>query len=124
MEVDYLGSFEILCYRYDIRCIYIPSTDRSSWAELVQSLIPMLRQEQVSGGKERQVTLLGESFGGPLALRLARAAPDIISRLVLVCSSSTMFNVDRKNVKIDGVCTDDLGSVQMHLQNLQWMLFL
>lgn len=69
---------------YDIRCVYIPSNDRSSWAKLVRRLIPLLRKEQVLDGKVRQVTLLGESFGGPLALRLAKAAPDIISRLVLV----------------------------------------
>ncbi|KAI5081027.1 hypothetical protein GOP47_0004210, partial [Adiantum capillus-veneris] len=68
---------------YDIRCIYIPTTDRSSWAQLVQSLIPMLREE-LQGRKERHVTLLGESFGGPLALRLVKEAPDLFSRLVLV----------------------------------------
>ena len=32
----------------------------------------------------RQVTLVGESFGGCLALRVAAAAPELVSRMVLV----------------------------------------
>ena len=70
--------------RYDVRCVYIPSTDRSSWGQLVRKLIALLKKEKFESGNAREITLLGQSFGGALALRLARSAPEIISRLVLV----------------------------------------
>eukprot|EP00850_Spirogloea_muscicola_P020586 SM000220S07065 [mRNA] locus=s220:160764:166670:- [translate_table: standard] len=71
---------------YDIACIYLPSNDRSTWAELVAAAVPLLRTEALIGGsgKQRSVTLLAESFGSCLALRIARAAPDLISRMVLI----------------------------------------
>eukprot|EP00850_Spirogloea_muscicola_P017443 SM000150S01702 [mRNA] locus=s150:170806:176778:+ [translate_table: standard] len=71
---------------YDIACIYLPSNDRSTWAELVAAAVPLLRKEALIGGsgKQRSVTLLAESFGSCLALRIARAAPDLISRMVLI----------------------------------------
>ena len=71
--------------RYDIRCVLIPSDDRSSWQHLVQKILPLLEKEVgTTSGKPRHVTVLGESFGGCLAIRLAQAAPQIVSRLVLV----------------------------------------
>ncbi|MCO5549045.1 hypothetical protein L7F22_002511 [Adiantum nelumboides] len=78
---------------YDIRCIYIPTTDRSSWAELVQTLIPVLREE-LQGRKERHITLLGESFGASLALRLVKEAPDLFSRLVMVNPATNLQQVN------------------------------
>jgi hypothetical protein len=30
--------------RYDIRCVYIPSNDRSTWDELVDTLVPLIEQ--------------------------------------------------------------------------------
>ncbi|KAH6557937.1 hypothetical protein KP509_1Z085700 [Ceratopteris richardii] len=74
---------------YDVRFIYIPNTDRSSWAQLVQALIPLIKKE-ILGRKNHHATLLGESFGGPLALRLIKAAPELFSRLVLVNPATNM----------------------------------
>lgn len=72
-------------YRYDVRCVFIPSDDRSTWLQLVQKIIPLMEKEvQSFDGKQRHYTVLGESFGGCLAIRLAQAAPHIVSRLVLV----------------------------------------
>ena len=71
------------CCRYDVRCVFIPSDDRSSWQQLVDKIMPLMEQEAGS----RHVTVLGESFGGCLAIRLAQAAPHLVSRLVLVCVS-------------------------------------
>jgi pimeloyl-ACP methyl ester carboxylesterase len=43
------------------------------------------------------VTLVGESFGGCLALRVAAAAPQLVARLVLVnpatCFGQSLFGV-------------------------------
>ncbi|KAL2633848.1 hypothetical protein R1flu_005327 [Riccia fluitans] len=70
---------------YDIRCVHIPSNDRSNWQQLVDVILPLVREEVYgeSGGK-RHLTIFGESFGGCLALRLAQADPSLVSRLVLV----------------------------------------
>ncbi|KAG0591387.1 hypothetical protein KC19_1G171700 [Ceratodon purpureus] len=70
---------------YDIRCVFIPSDDRSSWQQLVQTILPLMEKEvETTSGKPRQLTVLGESFGGCLAIRLAQAAQHIVSRLVLI----------------------------------------
>jgi len=70
---------------YDVRCVFIPSDDRSTWLQLVQKIIPLMEKEvQSFDGKQRHYTVLGESFGGCLAIRLAQAAPHIVSRLVLI----------------------------------------
>ena len=51
----------------------------------MQKILPFLETEVVAAsGKPRHLTVLGESFGGCLAIRLALAAPHIVSRLVLV----------------------------------------
>ncbi|XP_024533756.1 acyltransferase-like protein At1g54570, chloroplastic isoform X1 [Selaginella moellendorffii] len=72
---------------HDIRCVYIPSSNRSGWSSLTATLAPLLRHE--AKGYE-QVILVGESFGGRLALHLARAADDVVSRLVLVNPSTNL----------------------------------
>lgn len=70
---------------YDVRCVFIPSDDRSSWSQLVQKILPLMEKEvEFDSGKRRHLTVLGESFGGCLAIRLAQAAPHIVSRLVLI----------------------------------------
>ena len=40
----------------------------------------------------RQVTLVGESFGGCLALRVAAAAPELVARMVLVNPATCFRN--------------------------------
>jgi hypothetical protein len=83
---------------YDIQCLYIPSDNRSTWQELVQTVCHLL-QKEVEEDKEgnettqkqqqqrqhrRHLTVVGESFGACLAIRLALASPSLITRLVLV----------------------------------------
>ncbi|KAH9310436.1 hypothetical protein KI387_025471, partial [Taxus chinensis] len=75
---------------YDVRCIYIPSTDRSSWNQIVEMLIPLLEEECQYKGQNRHITLIGESFGAVLALRIACAAPKLISRMIMINSSSNL----------------------------------
>jgi hypothetical protein len=103
----------VVC-RYDIRCVYIPSDNRSTWQELVQMVCHLL-QKEVEEDKEgtettqkqqqqrqhrRHLTVVGESFGACLAIRLALASPSLITHLVLV-------NVSHQ-------CCARLGVVLMH----------
>ncbi|CAK9229154.1 unnamed protein product [Sphagnum troendelagicum] len=83
---------------YDIRCVYIPSDNRSTWQELVQMVCHLLQKEveEDEEGTEttqkqqqprqyrRHLTVVGESFGACLALRLALASPSLITHLVLI----------------------------------------
>eukprot|EP00897_Mesotaenium_endlicherianum_P009126 jgi/Mesen1/8241/ME000443S07389 len=79
---------------YEVRCVYIPSSDRSTWQQLVEALVPLISQEASLAGPgapggsagegTRHVTLLAESFGAALALRIARFAPSLVSRMVLL----------------------------------------
>jgi len=68
---------------YDVRCVCIPTDDRSSWQQLVQKLLPLVQAEVKGVHGSRHLTVFGESFGGCLAIRLALAAPDLVSQLVL-----------------------------------------
>ncbi|BBN06382.1 hypothetical protein MPTK1_3g20640 [Marchantia polymorpha subsp. ruderalis] len=78
---------------YDIRCVYIPSNDRSTWQQLVDTILPLVNEEvQGVNGERRHLTILGESFGGCLALRLAQADPSLVSRLVLVNPATNFPN--------------------------------
>jgi pimeloyl-ACP methyl ester carboxylesterase len=70
---------------YDVRCVYIPPTDRSTWQQLASAVLPLVEaaaRENASGREFSHATLLSESFFAPLALRLAAAAPALVSRLV------------------------------------------
>ncbi|KAH8963339.1 hypothetical protein BDL97_04G003500 [Sphagnum fallax] len=69
---------------YDVRCVCIPTDDRSSWQQLVQKLLPLVQAEVKGVHGSRHLTVFGESFGGCLAIRLALAAPDLVSQLVLL----------------------------------------
>ncbi len=87
----------VVC-RYDIRCVYIPSDNRSTWQELVQMVCHLLQKEveedeegtettqkqQQQRQHRRHLTVVGESFGACLAIRLALASPSLITHLVLV----------------------------------------
>ncbi|GJP71321.1 hypothetical protein CLOP_g8635 [Closterium sp. NIES-67] len=70
---------------FDIRSLYIPTTDRSTWRELVRRVTPLIQQAASEGGEgTREVTVLAESFGACLALRIAAANPTLFHRLVLI----------------------------------------
>jgi 3-oxoadipate enol-lactonase len=49
----------------------------------------------------RQATALGYSQGGPVALQLARDHPDLVSRLVLVCTYA--FNMLSRRERVEGL---------------------
>jgi pimeloyl-[acyl-carrier protein] methyl ester esterase len=66
------GTFELQVVRYD-------HAEDQSYERLAQSVAPQLRFD-------RDYVLVAESFGGPLALRLAAEAPKRLASLVLVAS--------------------------------------
>ena len=58
--------------------------DRSDWDSLVAQLVPLIRKLVALSQHHSSVTIVAESFGGCLALRLALAVPELIDRMVLV----------------------------------------
>lgn len=87
---------------YEVFSFCMPPPDRSSWGQLTVQVCALLRKlladsgAQSSGGMEQgqvqapqqavsqHITLVGESFGGALALRVASAAPDLLERCVVL----------------------------------------
>eukprot|EP00899_Mesostigma_viride_P020826 jgi/Mesvir1/28745/Mv19713-RA.1 len=78
---------------YEVACLYIPASDRSTWAELSSQLIPLLERAATVDGDSlpshgawtrRHVTLVAESFGGVLAFLVAAAVPRLVDRLVVL----------------------------------------
>ncbi|GIL73806.1 hypothetical protein Vretimale_5333 [Volvox reticuliferus] len=89
---------------YDVWCLYMPPDDRSDWEQLTTQLSLLLRELQrhwrgthsaaaAGEGEQPRVTIIAESFGCCLALRLAasRAGPEQLDRLVLL-NPATSFN--------------------------------
>eukprot|EP00976_Prorocentrum_cordatum_P102667 1193154-Prorocentrum_minimum.AAC.1 len=70
----------------DVRCLYIPPGDRSTWQQLTSQVLPLLERAacipaaQSDANAEGCVplTLVAESFFTPLALRLTAAAPALV----------------------------------------------
>lgn len=87
--LDYQISQCNLAKTFDIRCLAIPADDLSSWSQLTDSVIRLLGQE--IGLKRRPVYLCGESFGGCLAMQVARQAPNLVDRIILV-NPASCFN--------------------------------
>ncbi|MEL6580360.1 MAG: alpha/beta hydrolase [Cyanobacteria bacterium J06621_12] len=75
---------------FDLRCIAIRTDNYSTWQDLARDTVTLIRAE-LAQQPARQVYLCGESFGGCLALKTALAAPDLISRLILV-NPASCFN--------------------------------
>lgn len=82
--------------RYIIVSIRHNPNDRSDWEHLVQASLPTLttlRDKSPTG-----LTIVGESFGAALALRVVAAcSPDVVQRLVLINSGTAIMNDDLLN---------------------------
>lgn len=83
---------------YDVRSLYIPPDDRSSWDQLLVNTLTLVQQELIERQNLLQenhpppkITLLAESFGCCLALRVAQAAPGLLHRLLLI-NPATSFS--------------------------------
>jgi pimeloyl-ACP methyl ester carboxylesterase len=77
-------QFPRLLSRFDLVTLVTPPDDRTDFAGLVAIVVAFLEAEVPLHAPTRPVYLLGESFGGVLALAAAAAAPGLVDRLVLV----------------------------------------
>ncbi|KAK1441133.1 hypothetical protein QVD17_06971 [Tagetes erecta] len=75
---------------FDIWCLHIPATDRTSFPELVKMVERAVRYENYQS-PDRPIYLVGQSFGACLALSVAARNPEIDIVLV-VANSATSFN--------------------------------
>lgn len=68
---------------FDTRCLVLPTDPGDDWQTLTAQVINLLRRE-IQTAAPRPIVLCGESFGGCLALAVARAAPQLCDRLILI----------------------------------------
>ncbi|KAF6260587.1 hypothetical protein COO60DRAFT_1625641 [Scenedesmus sp. NREL 46B-D3] len=104
---------------YDVRTLYIPPDDRSGWEQLQAQtlyLISTALGSRPSGPDNVQVTIVAESFGGCLALRLAAAAPQLVKALVLV-NPATCYNQSLSGLSSFVSATNLLGLFPQDLYN-------
>ncbi|MDX2232546.1 MAG: alpha/beta hydrolase [Leptolyngbyaceae cyanobacterium bins.349] len=73
---------------FDIRCLALSPTDLTSWDELAEQTLALIRQE-VGKQRDRPIYLCGESFGGCLAIKVALLDPDLFTRIILVNPASS-----------------------------------
>eukprot|EP00879_Flechtneria_rotunda_P019557 GHRR01020545.1.p1 GENE.GHRR01020545.1~~GHRR01020545.1.p1 ORF type:complete len:318 (+),score=104.34 GHRR01020545.1:181-1134(+) len=85
-------QFPRLTRAFDLRCLIVPRTDRSSFKQLVDSVVALIKQELDWCDSGRPVYLMGESFGGIMCLALALKLGDYIDRLVLINPASSFQN--------------------------------
>ncbi|KAI3428285.1 hypothetical protein D9Q98_006664 [Chlorella vulgaris] len=84
-------QFPSLLQKFDMRTLVTPIQDRTAFPELVKIVADYLRQHVPAYSPTRPVYVLGESFGGLLALAVAAEVPALVDRLVLV-NPATSFS--------------------------------
>lgn len=75
---------------FTIRCLSIPTHDKSNWQALADQTIELIEKELIVNPCS-SVYLCGESFGGCLAIEVALKAPELIKKMILVNPASS-FN--------------------------------
>jgi len=73
---------------FEVQCLSIPPDDLSSWDRLALQTARLIRTAK-EANPQRPVYVCGESFGGCLALKLARYVPDSFDYLVLINPASS-----------------------------------
>ena len=79
-----------LVANFDLRCLTIRTDNYSTWHDLARDTVKLITLE-LESKTNKEVYLCGESFGGCLALKTALAAPNLISKLILV-NPASCFN--------------------------------
>ncbi len=76
-----------LSYFFNIRCLSYLYEDNETWETLTQKSLNIL-QKEIKSLSPPSVYLLGESFGGCLALNMVLQAPKCFNKVILVNSAS------------------------------------
>ncbi|GBF88231.1 alpha beta-hydrolase [Raphidocelis subcapitata] len=77
---------------WDVRTLYIPPENRSGWEQLQSQVLYLIESALEARPPElRRATLVAESFGGCLALRMALAAPRLFGAMALL-NPATSFS--------------------------------
>lgn len=109
----------ICCPLFLCRTLYIPPDDRSGWDQLQAQTLYLISKTlgaRRSSPHNVQVTIVAESFGGCLALRLAAAAPQLVKALVLV-NPATSYNQSLSGLSSFVAATNLLGLFPQNLYN-------
>ncbi|GBF99661.1 acyltransferase chloroplastic [Raphidocelis subcapitata] len=85
-------QFPRLMAAFDLRCLLVPSSDRSTFEELLDHVEGLVRAQVESDASGRPVYLMGESFGGLLALALGERLGPLVDRLVLVNPATSFID--------------------------------
>ncbi|XP_047955609.1 phytyl ester synthase 2, chloroplastic-like isoform X1 [Salvia hispanica] len=95
---------------FDIWCMHIPLTDRTSFTDLVKFVESAVKTEH-SRAPNRPIYLVGESFGACLALAVAARNPDIDLVLILANPATSYGkSVSQSLLPLSEVIPEQLGS--------------
>lgn len=75
-----------LADRFDIRCLELPTDDRSDWRRLVDRALKLITAELTPA---RELYLCGESFGACWVMQVAAKLPDRVTKLIVVNPASS-----------------------------------
>eukprot|EP01026_Neomeris_dumetosa_P027374 TRINITY_DN2224_c0_g1_i2.p1 TRINITY_DN2224_c0_g1~~TRINITY_DN2224_c0_g1_i2.p1 ORF type:complete len:712 (-),score=43.77 TRINITY_DN2224_c0_g1_i2:244-2379(-) len=82
-------QFPSLLQNFDLKCMTVPISDRSSFTDLVATIKEYLIYEADDSSVSRPIYLLGESFGGLLAMAAAVECSDLVDRLIVANPASS-----------------------------------
>lgn len=107
---------------FEVRCLHIPSMNRTSFEGLLTFVEETLKWE-FSRAPSRPIYLVGESLGGCLALALAANNPDLDLVLVLV-NPATCFSKSplRPWFSLMDILTEEFYSIIPFTQEAFWTL--
>jgi pimeloyl-ACP methyl ester carboxylesterase len=77
-------QFPVLMEHFNLITFVTPPENRTSYDELVEIVSDMVRTSLAHIPATQPVYIMGESFGGLLALSLAESCPGIVDRIILV----------------------------------------
>lgn len=97
--------------------MYLPPEDRSGWDALQAQILYLINMAlEDRPAQLRKITLVAESFGGCLGLRIAAAAPKLVRHLVLV-NPATSFNRSLSGLSSFVSATNLLGLFPQDMYN-------
>ncbi|CAK9137063.1 unnamed protein product [Ilex paraguariensis] len=79
----------VVLWVFEVRCLHIPVNDRTPFIDLVKLVERTVRLEHAAS-PNRPIYLIGDSFGGCLALAVAARNPTI-DQVVILANPATSF---------------------------------